>query len=109
MDGEPLGVEDSTRYRSIVGALQYLTLTCPDLSFSINKVCQYLHAPTTSHWTALKHILRYVKDTINVGTTFQKSPSTHLSVFSDVDWAGCLDDRCSTGGFAIFIGPNLVS
>jgi histone deacetylase 1/2 len=57
MDGEPLGVEDSTRYRSIVGALQYLTLTRPDLSFSVNKVCQYLHAPTTSHWTAVKRIL----------------------------------------------------
>jgi histone deacetylase 1/2 len=109
MDGEPLGVEDSTRYRSIVGALQYLTLTRPDLSFSVNKVCQYLHAPTTSHWTAIKRILQYVKDTINVGTTFQQSSSTRLSAFSDADWAGCLDDRRSTGGFAIFIGPNLVS
>jgi histone deacetylase 1/2 len=109
MDGEPLGVEDSTRYRCIVGALQYLNLTRPDLSFSVNKVCQYLHAPTTSHWMAVKRILRYVKDTINVGTTFQQSSSTRLSAFSDADWAGCLDDRRSTGGFTIFIGPNLVS
>ena len=47
--GEKLEPEDSTRYRSIVGALQYLTLTQPDISFAVNKVCQFLHAPTTLH------------------------------------------------------------
>jgi hypothetical protein len=108
-DGDLLGPADSTIYRSIVGGLQYLTLTRPDLSFAVNKVCQYLHAPTTVHWTAVKRILRYIKDTLNIGTTFQKSSSTLLSAFSDADWAGCLDDRRSTGGFAIFVGPNLVS
>ncbi|XP_071680293.1 uncharacterized protein [Lolium perenne] len=107
--GTPLGSEDSSQYRSIVGALQYLTLTRPDLSFSVNKVCQYLHAPTTEHWSAVKRILRYVKDTMKLGITFTASSSTLLSAFSDADWAGCLDDRRSTGGFAIFVGPNLVS
>jgi histone deacetylase 1/2 len=108
-EGTPLGPEDSSQYRSIVGALQYLTLTRPDLSFSVNKVCQYLHAPTTAHWTAVKRILRYVKSTSQLGITFRKSSSTLLSAFSDADWAGCIEDRRSTGGFAIFIGPNLVS
>jgi histone deacetylase 1/2 len=108
-EGTPLGPEDSSQYRSIVGALQYLTLTRPDLSFSVNKVCQYLHAPTTAHWTAVKRILRYVKNTSQLGITFRKSSSTLLSAFSDADWAGCIEDRRSTGGFAIFIGPNLVS
>jgi histone deacetylase 1/2 len=108
-DGTLLGPDESSQYRSIVGALQYLTLTRPDLAFSVNKVCQYLHAPTTAHWTAAKRILRYVKATSNLGTTFHKSSSTLLSAFSDADWAGCLEDRRSTGGFAIFIRPNLVS
>jgi histone deacetylase 1/2 len=84
-------------------------LTRPDISFSVNKVCQYLHAPTTPHWTAAKRILRYVQGTIQVGLTFQRSSSSLLSAFSDADWAGCLDDRRSTGGFAIFFGSNLVS
>jgi hypothetical protein len=53
-EGEPFTSEESTKYRSIVGALQYLTLTRPDISFSINKVCQYLHSPTSIHWTAVK-------------------------------------------------------
>jgi histone deacetylase 1/2 len=108
-DGTPLGSEDNTQFRSIVGALQYLTLTRPDLSFSVNKVCQHLHAPTTKHWTAAKRILRYVKDTLKLGIIFTQSSSTFLSAFSDAEWAGCLDDRHSTGGFAIFVGPNLVS
>jgi histone deacetylase 1/2 len=108
-DGTLLTPDDNTQYQSIVGALQYLTLTRPDLCFSVNKVCQYLHAPTTTHWTAVKRILRYIKDTLGVGLSFQRSSSTLLSAFSDADWAGCPDDRRSTGGFAIFIGPNLVS
>ena len=107
-EGSFLGPEDSSSYRSVVGTLQYLTLTRTDLSFSINKVCQFLHAPTTTHWTAVKRILRYINGTRTLGLTFQKSSSTLLSAFSDADWAGDMDDRRSTG-FAIFFGPNLVS
>jgi histone deacetylase 1/2 len=84
-------------------------LTRPYIAYFVNKVCQYLHAPTTTHWTTAKIILQYVKDTIILGITFHKSSSTLLSAFSDADWAGCLDDRRSTGGFAIFYGPNLIS
>jgi histone deacetylase 1/2 len=108
-DGVPLGTDDSTHYRIGVGALQYLTLTRPDLCFSVNKVCQFLHAPTTSHWTVVKRILRYIHGTRTVGLTFCQSPSTLLSAYSDADWAGDLDDRRSTGGFAIFFGPNRIS
>jgi histone deacetylase 1/2 len=108
IDGNPLGSNDVTTYRSIVGALQFLTLTRPDLSYSVNKVCQFLHAPTTTHWTAVKRILRYIQGTLKVGLTFHKSSSSLLSAFSDADWAGCLDDRRSTGGFAVFFGPNLI-
>jgi histone deacetylase 1/2 len=48
----------------MVGALHYLTLTRSDISYAVNKVCQYLYAPTTMHWTAAKRILIYVKDTL---------------------------------------------
>jgi histone deacetylase 1/2 len=101
-DGDKLGEDDSTKYRSVVGALQYLTLTRPDLSFAVNKVCQFLHSPTTVHWSAVKRILRYVKGTLDVGLKLRKSTSTIVSAFSDADWAGCVDDRRSTGGFAVF-------
>jgi histone deacetylase 1/2 len=108
-EGDKLGPADSTRYRSIVGALQYLTLTRPDIAFAVNKVCQFLHSPTTVHWAAVKRILRYMKDTLQLGLRFRKSRSNLVSAFTDADWAGCPDDRRSTGGFAVFFGSNLVS
>jgi histone deacetylase 1/2 len=61
------------------------------------------------HWNAVKRILRYVQGTLNFGLKIRKSASTIVSGFSDADWAGCVDDRRSTGGFAVFFGPNLVS
>ena len=108
-EGTPLGPNDSSQYRSIVGALQYLTLTRPDIAFPVNKVCQFLHAPTTVHWAAVKRILRYLKQCVRLGIKINKSMSTLVSGYSDADWAGSLDDRRSTGGFAIFLGSNLVS
>ncbi|KAM3214769.1 hypothetical protein ACQJBY_066994 [Aegilops geniculata] len=107
--GESLGSEDATNYRSVVGALQYLTLTRPDISYAVNKVCQYLHAPSTTHWTAVKRILRYLKFSEGLGLQITKSSSMLVTAYSDADWAGCIDDRRSTGGFAVFLGSNLVS
>jgi hypothetical protein len=50
-----------------------------------------------------------VKGTIDVGLCIRKSPSTEVSIYTDADWAGCSDDRRSTSGYAIYVGPNLVS
>jgi histone deacetylase 1/2 len=108
-EGDPLGPEDSTKYRSVVGAMQYLTLTRPNISFAVNKVCQFLHNPTTIHWSVVKRILRYIHGTSKLGLHNRKSKSMMVSAFSDADWAGCVDDRRSTGGFAVFLGCNLIS
>lgn len=107
--GELLDSATATRYRSLVGGLQYLTLTRPDLAFAVNKVCQYLHAPTSAHYTAVKRILRYVSGSLGYGLKLVRSCSNIISAFSDADWAGCSDDRRSTGGFAVFLGSNLIS
>jgi hypothetical protein len=83
--GEPLGPVDATNCMSLVGGLQYLILTRPDLAFSVNKVCQYLHALTTLHLTAAKCILWYVKGTINLGLQITKSLSMLVSGFPYAD------------------------
>jgi hypothetical protein len=112
MDGTLLSSDDSTRYRSIVGGLQYLTMTRPDISFDVNKVCQFLHAPRCTHWSAVKRILCYVQATSSHGLLLQPATTSSpdlLSAFSDADWAGDPDDRRSTGGHAIFYGGNLIA
>jgi hypothetical protein len=91
--GTPLGSNDVTHYRSIVGALQYLTLTRPDVAFGVNKVSQFIHAPTDIHWGAVKRILRYLKGCTKIGLKIVKNSSLLVSAFADADWAGCLDDR----------------
>ncbi|XP_043687671.1 uncharacterized mitochondrial protein AtMg00810-like [Telopea speciosissima] len=105
--GSPM--DDPILYRSMVGALQYATLTRPDIQFVANKVCQFMHRPTVDHWAAVKRILRYLQSTVDHGLLFEKQSSINIYAFFDDDWAGCLDDRKSTGGFAIFHGNNLIS
>jgi hypothetical protein len=106
-DGTP--VEEITQYLSIVGALQYLTITRPDIDFSVNKVCQFMQQPTTTHWLSVKRILRYLKGTLHDGLLLL--PSTHLTVegFTDADWGAQPDDRRSASGYLVYLGDNLVS
>lgn len=67
-------------YRSTVGALQYVTLTRPEIAYSVNKVCQFMHAPTHYHWQAVKRILRYLQGTLDRGLVFTKSKELCLEV-----------------------------
>ena len=61
------------------------------------------------HWSAVKRILRYIRYSSDIGLRVKKSNSMLVNAFSDADWAGSIDDRRSTGGFAVFLGENLVS
>jgi hypothetical protein len=83
---------EATKYRSIVGGLQYLTLTRPDISFPVNRVCQFLHTPTDFHMVAVKRIVRYVQGTFNIGLKFHSALSLKPSAFSDANWVGCPND-----------------
>ena len=100
---------DPTLYRSIVGALQYLTITRRDISFSVNKACQLMHSPTSSDWTAVKHLLRYLKHTISDGLFYSCNSEISLELFSDADWASCPTNRRSTSGYLIYLGKKLIS
>jgi hypothetical protein len=100
---------DSTEYRKVIGALQYLSLTRPDISFAVNKLSQFMHSPTQTHWTTTKRLLRYLKNTIFHGINIRKTSSPALTCFSDADWAGSLDDRKSTSAYLIFLGHTPIS
>jgi hypothetical protein len=96
-------------YRRLVGALQYLTFTRPDISYSVQQVCQFMHSPRDAHLQAVKRILRYLKGTPSLGINFSANSPSTLSCFVDADWAGCPDTRRSTMGHCVFIGHNLIS
>jgi hypothetical protein len=68
LDGSSLS--DPSEYQSVVGALMYCTLTRPEISFSVNQLCQHMHSPTTTHWTAAKRVLRYLKGSLDHGLTY---------------------------------------
>ncbi|KAE8673637.1 Calcium-dependent protein kinase 34 [Hibiscus syriacus] len=74
------------------------------------KLTQYMNAPCTQHWVAVKRILRYLCGTLDYGLVFQKTGfGLHLEAFTDADWASNVDDRRSISGFCVFLGGNLVS
>lgn len=102
-------VQDPTLYRSLAGALQYLTFTRPDISYAVQQVCLFMHDPRESHFHALKRILRYIKGTMSLGQHLRKSSIDHFTAYSDADWGGCPDTRRSTSGYCVYLGESLIS
>lgn len=65
-------LSDPTEYRQLIGSLQYLSLTRPDVAFAVNKLAQYMQRPTDQHMQALHRLLRYLSGTLNMGLTIHK-------------------------------------
>ncbi|XP_071739935.1 uncharacterized mitochondrial protein AtMg00810-like [Rutidosis leptorrhynchoides] len=102
-------VQDPTLYRSLAGALQYLTFTRPDISYAVQQICLFMHDPREQHLHALKRIVRYIQGTLDMGLQLYASSPTTLVAYSDADWAGCPTTRRSTSGYCVFLGNNLLS
>lgn len=99
-------------YRSIVGGLQYLSLTRPNVAFAVNKLSQLMHHPTTEHWSSIKRLLRYdifEVRTVHHGLYFCRNSPLSLHAFSNVDWAGNVDDHTSTSAHIVFLCSNAFS
>jgi len=103
---------DPSLYKSVVSDLQYTTITRPELSYAVNKICQFMANTMDFHWTAVKRILRYLKGSIHHCLHFKAAPFSQpftIKALCDTDWASDPDDRRSTSGAVIYFGPNLVS
>lgn len=103
---------DPQLYKLIVGTLQYVTLTMLDITFNINKACQYMSSPLDSHWSTIQRILRHLSQTMSHGLSFSPSTSTHkfsIRAYNNIDTASDPDDRKSTSDSYIFFGPKPMS
>ncbi|KAG8502885.1 hypothetical protein CXB51_000600 [Gossypium anomalum] len=98
---------DPTEYRSLAGALQYVARL--DIAYAVNRVYQFMHAPTTVHFVALKQILRYLRGTIDHGLIFRPSDRLSLVGYADANWGLDFDDSHSTTRYCVYFGHTLVS
>lgn len=78
-------VADLTLYRSLAGALQYLTFTRPDISYAVQQVCLHMHDPRENHMLALKRIIRYLHGTLSLGIHLLSSATSSLVCYTDAD------------------------
>ncbi|XP_075074543.1 uncharacterized protein LOC142162130 [Nicotiana tabacum] len=106
-DGELF--EDPEKYRRLVGKLNYLTVTRPDIAYSVSIVSQFMSSPTVRHWAALEQILCYLKRSPGRGLVYKNNEHTNIEYFTDADWAGSKADRRSTTGYYVSVGGNLIS
>jgi hypothetical protein len=102
-------LEDISSYRRLVRRLLYLNATRPDITFISQQLSQFLSAPTTCHCNAATRVIRYLKSCPGHNIFFPRDSSLHLVGFSDADWAGCKDTRCSISGQCFFLGKSLIS
>ncbi|XP_068658017.1 uncharacterized mitochondrial protein AtMg00240-like [Aristolochia californica] len=89
-------LNDLTIYRRLVGSLIYLTTIRPDISYAVHKVSQFMASPRHLHLAVVQRIIRYLRNSLARGLFFPTGSALHLVAYSDADWVGCPDTRCST-------------
>ena len=96
-------------YSTVIGSLMYIaSCTRPDIAQAVGALARYMSAPTTAHWTAVKHILRYLAGTATYGLNY--GPATFkLSAYCDASYAGCLDTRRSTTGYVFILNGGAIT
>jgi hypothetical protein len=101
---------NATMYRQMVGSLNYLTTTRPDIAYFVSVLSQFMEKPQESHWNVANPILGYLKGTLDYGIKYTDASDVELTGFSDSDWATIwmIEDR-STIGYAFGIGFGVVS
>ncbi|CAL1370826.1 unnamed protein product [Linum trigynum] len=106
-DGVPL--DDGDEYRHLLGQLQYLTTTRPDIAFPVQQLSQFQSNPASTHLHALHRVLRYLKGSLGQGLWFSSTSDLTIRGYSDTDWATCPDTRRSVTGYCTFLGISLIT
>ncbi|GJT79426.1 putative ribonuclease H-like domain-containing protein [Tanacetum coccineum] len=96
-------------YRSMIGSLMYLTASRPDIMFAVCACSRFQVTPKTSHLSAVKRIIRYLKGKPKLGLWYPRVSSFDMEAYSVSDYAGANLDRKSTTGGCQFLGRRLIS
>ena len=108
-DSPRLTRELYSEYRHVIGWLTYLAGgTRPDLQKLVNRLSQYLTDPTEVHYKAIKHILRYLRGTIEYSISYEKGSNDKLVGYSDAAYGNSVKQR-STSGYVFILVSGLVS
>ncbi|XP_020272454.1 uncharacterized protein LOC109847633 [Asparagus officinalis] len=103
------GSASSKYFRSMIGGLNYLSHTRPDIAFSVSVVSRFMHSPSMHHLGAAKTILCYIVGTVDFGIWYSRVSNFKLCGFTDSDWASCLDGGKSTSGHVFSLGSGVIS
>ena len=93
----------------MIGKLQYFVYRRPNIALAVGIVARFYASPKENHMMVVKRIPRYLKGTKDYGLYYKKNDKFELKVFTDLDWAGNVDDIRSTSGGSFFLGKRLVS
>ena len=108
-DSEGDLLNNHSRYRRLVGWLIYLTITRLNITYSVNNLNRFMHAPRKPHWDAALCAVRYLKNGPGLGLLFSSNNSLQLKAYCDANWANCPMTRRSTSGYCVFFRDSLIS
>uniref|UniRef100_A0A7C9CSR4 Reverse transcriptase Ty1/copia-type domain-containing protein n=1 Tax=Opuntia streptacantha TaxID=393608 RepID=A0A7C9CSR4_OPUST len=100
---------DPAIYRRLVGKLNFLTHTRPDLAFAVQHLSQFMQQPRQPHLQAAYHVLRYLHGQPDLGILISNTAQYNLEAYCDSDWAACSHSRQSVSGYVVFFGNSLIS
>ncbi|PKI52215.1 hypothetical protein CRG98_027390 [Punica granatum] len=100
---------DPSSYRWLVGCMLYLTITCPELSYPVHVLSQFMQCPRQPHWDAAIRVLRYLKQNLGRDLLFKPPSTLSLTAYCDSDWATCSQSRRSLSGYFISLGGCPIS
>ncbi|XP_019224881.1 PREDICTED: uncharacterized protein LOC109206517 [Nicotiana attenuata] len=100
---------DPITYRRIIGKLNFLLHTRPDISFCVQHLSQFIQAPQVPHMLAALHVLRYLSNAPDLETLLSSSSDVSLKAYSNSDWATCAESRRSVSDFYVTLGGSPIS
>jgi hypothetical protein len=109
LDSSESELVDPTLYQQLIGSSMYLVNTRPNICFVVNTLSQVMVEPRRVHWVATKHVLKYLRGTIDYGLSYVQGDGVRLMGYTDSDWAANVVDRKNTSRCCFSLGSTFVS